>query len=61
MEVTEQTGVSEVKPGLLRLKDGQDVAFDECLWCTEAAAAPWLRQTPGLPTGRCIPYLRLAP
>ncbi|KAK9835460.1 hypothetical protein WJX74_000508 [Apatococcus lobatus] len=50
MKVMEQIGVSEVNPGLLSLEDGRQVAFDECLWCTEAAAAPWLRQTPGLPT-----------
>ncbi len=53
MDVIENTGVSEVKDGWLHLKDDRKVEFDECLWCTEAAAAPWLRDTPGLPTGRC--------
>lgn len=26
------------------------LSFDECLWCTQAAAAAWIRDT-GLPTG----------
>jgi hypothetical protein len=27
------------------------LGFDECLWCTQAAAPAWLKET-GLPTGR---------
>ena len=61
MDVIENTGVAEVKEGWLSLKDERKVEFDECLWCTEAAAAPWLRDTPGLPTGRCTSDLPCLP
>ena len=40
--------VVRVEPGRLILADGDAVAFDEALWVTEAAAAPWLAET-GLP------------
>ena len=42
--------VSEVRPGKLVMSDGSDVPFDECLWCTQASAAPWIADT-GLKTG----------
>lgn len=29
----------------------EQLAFDECLWCTQAAAAGWIKDT-GLPTGK---------
>lgn len=32
--------------------EAEEVAFDECLWCTQAEAASWLKDT-GLPTGWC--------
>ena len=40
--------VARVEPGHLIAADGAAVAFDEALWVTEAAAAPWLPAT-GLP------------
>jgi selenide,water dikinase len=48
-QLLEGSGVKEVKPGQLVLEDGTEHAFDECLWCTQAGAAAWLRHT-GLPT-----------
>ena len=43
-------GVTEVLSGVLKLGKGAAVAFDECLWCTQASAAGWVKET-GLPTG----------
>ncbi|HVC51736.1 MAG TPA: selenide, water dikinase SelD [Stellaceae bacterium] len=40
--------VVRVEPGRLLLADGETAGFDEALWVTEAAAAPWLAET-GLP------------
>jgi selenide,water dikinase len=40
--------VDRVEPGQLVLADGHAVEFDEALWVTEAAGAPWLADT-GLP------------
>jgi len=40
--------VVRVGPGRLIIADGSSVAFDEALWVTEAAGAPWLAGT-GLP------------
>ena len=37
--------VVRVEPGRLILGDGATIAFDEALWVTEAAAAPWLAET----------------
>src|SRR5271163_2467564 len=37
-----------VEPGLLIAADGSAIPFDEALWVTEAAGAPWLAET-GLP------------
>jgi len=39
------TPVVEVEASRLVLADGMAVAFDEALWVTEAAAAPWLAET----------------
>jgi selenide,water dikinase len=39
------TPVERVRPGRLMFGDGTDLAFDEALWVTEAAAAPWLADT----------------
>ena len=49
--VREGVGIREVQPGVLVLEDGTQQPFDECLWCTQAAAPPWLPTT-GLQTGR---------
>lgn len=35
---------------LVRLSNGKCVRCDEVLWCTQAAAAAWIKET-GLPTG----------
>jgi len=40
--------VVRVEPGQLIAADGSRVLFDEALWVTEAAGAPWLAET-GLP------------
>jgi selenide,water dikinase len=40
--------VVRVEPGCLIIGDGSRIAFDEALWVTEAAAAPWLGAA-GLP------------
>ncbi len=37
--------VARVEPGVLILADDVRVGFDEALWVTEAAAAPWLAET----------------
>ena len=42
-------GVVEVGPSSLRLADGRQLPYDECLWCTQAGAAPWVGAS-GLPT-----------
>jgi len=42
-------GATSVSSGCVNLADGSELAFDSCLWCTEAAAAPWLAET-WLPT-----------
>jgi selenide,water dikinase len=46
----EGSPVAEVQAGQLRTGDGAWHSFDEALWCTQAAAAGWLRDT-GLPVG----------
>ena len=40
--------IVRVEPGVLVCGDGKQLAFDEALWVTEAAAASWLAET-GLP------------
>lgn len=37
--------VARVEPQRLILADGSAIAFDEALWVTEAAGAPWLAET----------------
>jgi selenide,water dikinase len=37
--------IVRVEPGRLVPGDGEPIAFDEALWVTEAAAAPWLAET----------------
>ena len=37
--------VVRVEPGRLTLANGGAIGFDEALWVTEAAAAPWLAET----------------
>ncbi|KAK9804423.1 hypothetical protein WJX72_011939 [[Myrmecia] bisecta] len=49
IEVHENVAIQEVQKGRLVLTGGQEEIFDECLWCTSAAAAPWLQDT-RLPT-----------
>lgn len=39
------SGVLRVDAGQVVLEDGSTHAFDECLWCTQASAASWLRET----------------
>lgn len=40
--------VERVEPRRLRLADGREAPFDTLLWCTAAAAAPWIAAS-GLP------------
>ena len=51
MELREVVDIKEVQPGRLLLTDGSSQAFDECLWCTQASAPPWLSTT-GLQLGQ---------
>lgn len=50
VEVHEGVAVAAVRKGRLELAGGAARDFDECLWCTQAAAPAWLRKT-GLPLG----------
>lgn len=54
----EGAAVAAVRAGRLELVGGSVRAFDECLWCTQAAAPAWLAKT-GLPLG-AHPSLALA-
>ncbi|CAI5467920.1 unnamed protein product [Closterium sp. Yama58-4] len=36
---------SAVQGGVLVLEGGEEVEFDECVWCTQGGAASWLAQT----------------
>lgn len=49
IHVQEGVGVERVAPGALHLSHGAVAPFDECLWCTQAAPAPWV-QASGLAT-----------
>lgn len=42
IQVIEGSAVASVEPGRLYLANGKEHAFDECLWCTQAAPASWL-------------------
>jgi len=48
MRVVANNPIVRVDPGRLIAKDGDEIEFDEALWVTEAAGAPWLAET-GLP------------
>ncbi|CAL8466157.1 g5693 [Coccomyxa elongata] len=48
VQLFEGKGVAAVEAGRLILDDGRVEAFDEALWCTQAAAPAWLAET-GLP------------
>jgi selenide,water dikinase len=48
IRIVTHNAVVRVEPGRLIAADGSAVPFDEALWVTEAAGAPWLAQT-GLP------------
>lgn len=50
VEVDENQTIVEAEGGKLAVEGGEIIEFDECLWCTEASAAEWLRST-GLKTG----------
>lgn len=41
--VIEEAPVVRVEATALHLADGRTLPFDECLWATQAAGAPWLR------------------
>lgn len=41
--VREGSRVSMVEPGAVLSQAGARIEFDECLWCTQAAPAPWLQ------------------
>ena len=46
----EDADVVAVRQGFLHLAGGEEAAFDECLWSTQASAPEWLSQT-GLQLG----------
>ena len=48
MRVVANNPIVRVERGRLIARDGAEIAFDEALWVTEAAGAPWLADT-GLP------------
>ena len=48
IRVVADNPVARVEPGRLIAADGAEIGFDEALWVTEAAGAPWLAGT-GLP------------
>ena len=48
IRVVTNNPIVRVEPGRLIAKDGSKIDFDEALWVTEAAGAPWLAET-GLP------------
>lgn len=43
MTVREGVRVSRVEPGAVLSLAGARIEFDECLWCTQAAPAPWVQ------------------
>src|SRR5438067_5672588 len=45
MRVMSNNPIVRVDPGRLIAKDGDEIEFDEALWVTEAAGAPWLAET----------------
>src|ERR1700674_3658877 len=45
IRVVSAARVTLVEAGLLHLEGGEKIALDEILWTTQAAAAPWLRDT----------------
>uniref|UniRef100_A0A383W2K1 Selenide, water dikinase n=1 Tax=Tetradesmus obliquus TaxID=3088 RepID=A0A383W2K1_TETOB len=49
VQLHEGTAVQRVEAGCIVTEDGVSHPFDEALWCTQAAAAGWLKAT-GLPT-----------
>ena len=56
MTVREDCAVEEVKEGEIITLTGENVGFDECLWCTQAEAPEWLKAT-GLPLGNAFEIL----
>ena len=58
MDFREEVRIQEVQPGRLLLQDGSSQDFDECLWCTQASAPPWLQST-GLQLGTTPPAAAL--
>jgi selenide,water dikinase len=48
IRVVANNPIVRVEPGRLIAADGAEIGFDEALWVTEAAGAPWLAET-GLP------------
>ncbi|GMH45546.1 hypothetical protein BSKO_13503 [Bryopsis sp. KO-2023] len=49
VEICEGKQVLGAEEGKLRMEGGEFLEFDECLWCTQASAAPWVKET-GLKT-----------
>lgn len=55
MQVREEIEVAEVREEEAVLRGGETIPFDECVWCTGAAAPSWLPAT-GLPLGTRHPH-----
>ncbi|GBG76523.1 hypothetical protein CBR_g22271 [Chara braunii] len=45
VELVQGSTVVEMGKGWMKGSDGVEYKFDECLWCTEGGAAPFLRET----------------
>ena len=48
VDVIEGDGVVTAEQGKLTLESGRVVSADECIWCTQAGAAKWLRESTNL-------------
>jgi NADH dehydrogenase FAD-containing subunit len=45
VKVLVEHGVTAVEDGALICSNGARVEFDECVWCTQAGAQPWLQES----------------
>lgn len=51
VKVAEDKNIIGVEEGHLVVEGGETIDFDECLWCTQASASSWIKET-GLETGK---------
>lgn len=48
VRVIEDDGVERAEAGTLVLQSGREINADECIWCTQAGAARWLKESTDL-------------